>query len=409
MGGSAREGRSAPRSDYVRSVLYRDNIVLRRTFRYRIYPTRGQERLLTEQLCFTRELYNAALEQRIAAYRLTGRWPSHLEQSREFTKLRRECPQWLPPGMSRSAQQYALRRLELAFRGFLRRARAGQKSGFPRFKGPGRWDTLSAQWGNGAALRDEQSRVYWAGVGLVKVNQHRPIPEGAQRKVVSVRRQGRHWFVCVEVLIPRPAPLPRTGRMVGIDLGITTFAALSTGELVEGPRAQRSGEARVARLQREISRKKHGSKRRRKAAQRLAHARMREARVRRDHHFKVAVSLVEEFDLIAIERLNVMGLISGTLAKDCQDAAWGQFTSIVSDKAEEAGRTLVFVNPKHTSQLCSGCGQTVTKTLSERWHSCSHCGLQLDRDVNAARNVLRLGASQQLRRCGVPHGDGSPC
>lgn len=369
--------------------------MLRRTYKYRLYPTTRQEQVLLEHLHFTRELYNAGLEQRIVAYRLTGRSPSHLEQSRELTLLRRECPQLVPKGMSRSAQQFALRRLEFAFQGFFRRLRAGQKRGFPRFKSAMRWDMLATQYGKGAALRDDLSRVYWAGVGNVKVKQHRPIPVGAQRKVVSIKRQGRHWFACIEVLFPKPRPLPRTRKVVGIDLGIETFAALSTGELIEGPRAQRRAEAKVATLQRELARKRTESKRRRKAVRRLARARLREARVRRDHHFKVARSLVIRFDVIAIEALNVRGLVGGRLAKDCRDAAWGQFTSILADKAEEAGRILVLVNPRGTSRVCSGCQRTVAKTLSERRHLCSHCGLQLNRDINAARNVLRLGVSQQ--------------
>ena len=124
--------------------------MLRRTFKYRLYPTRRQERLLLDQLRFTRELYNAALEQRIAAYRLTGRAPSHLEQSKEFTALRVEAPELLPEGMSRSSQQYALRRLDLAFQGFFRRLRSSQKPGFPRFKGAHRWNTLSCQTTRGA-------------------------------------------------------------------------------------------------------------------------------------------------------------------------------------------------------------------------------------------------------------------
>ena len=137
--------------------------------------------------------------------------------------------------------------------------------------------------------------------------------------------------------------------------------------------------------------------RRRKAAQQLAAARLKETRVRRDHQFKLAKRLTDEFDLICIEDLNVKGLADSFLAKDCRDAAWGQFARILADKAEEAGRQLVRVNPRNTSQMCSGCGAPPAerKTLSIRTHECGECGLTLDRDVNAARNILRLGASQQ--------------
>lgn len=296
--------------------------------------------------------------------------------------------------MSRSAQQYAFRRLDLAFQGFFRRLKAGARPGFPRFKGERRWDTLRTQYGWGAALRDDISRVYWQGVGHVKVKLHRAIPENAERKIVSIRRQGRHWYACIEVLLPKPDALPATGKVVGLDLGITTFAALSTGELIAGPRAQRCSEQRVARLQREIARKQNGSRRRRESVERLARIRLKEALIRRDHHFKVAHSLVERFDLICVEDLAVKGLADSKLAKDVRDQAWAQFTGILADKAEEAGRSLVLVDPKNTSQMCSGRGRIAPKRLSVRTHSCE-CGLDLDRDVNAARNILRLGASQQ--------------
>jgi putative transposase len=371
--------------------------VLRRTFKYRLYPTRRQELLLFEQLRFTRELYNAALEQRISAYKLAGKGISHLAQSREFTALRAECPEWLPEGMSRSAQQYTLRRLDLAFQGFYRGLKRGEKPGFPRFKGANRWDTLSCQYGKGFKLREDISRVSWAGVGNVKVKLHRQIPEGADSKKGEIKRQGRHWYVCVEALIAKPEPLAKTGESVGVDVGITSFAALSTGEIVKGPRAQRKAEARVADLSRALARKRRGSNRRRRAAAAVARARLKEARVRRDHQFKLAHRLVSEFDVICLEDLNVKGLADSTLAKDVRDAAWGQLTRILTDKAEEAGRSLVLVNPRNTSQQCSGCGNVpdVSKKLSIRTHQCGECGLTLDRDVNAARNILWLGGSQQ--------------
>lgn len=392
--------------------------MLRRTFKYRLYPTRRQERLLLAQLQFTRNLYNAALAQRIWCWRDHGRSISYLEQSRELTKLRRDCPECLPHAMSRSAQQYALRRLDRAFEDFFRRLKTGQKPGFPRFKGVRRWDTLQAQYGKGAALRDA-GRLYWQGVGHVKAKVHRPIPEHAERKVVSLKRQGRCWYACVEVTAAKPKSLPATGEAVGVDLGITTFATLSTGEFIEGPRAQRRAEKRVARIQRDVARKQKGSNRRRKAVERLARARLHEARVRRDHHFKTARSLVERYDVVCIEDLHVKGLADSILAKDVRDQAWGQFARILADKAEEAGRLVVLVNPKNTSQICSGCERLVPKALGVRTHACS-CGLTLDRDVNAARNILRLGASQQPRsaaessstgragRAGSPHRKTSP-
>jgi putative transposase len=368
--------------------------VLRRAYKYRIYPTVRQEQLLAAQLSFTRGLYNAALEQRIASYKRRGRSVSYLEQSREFTGLRRECPDLFPAGMSRSSQQFALRRIDRAFRGFFRRVHHGQKPGFPRFKSVNRWNTLQAQHKNGSVFRPGMRRLDWSGVGSIKVRVHRPIPPLAELKVVTLKRRGRKWYASIDVLLPTPKPLPRTDRAVGIDLGITKFAALSTGELVDGPRTQRHAETRVAELQRCIARKQKGSRRTRKAVESLAATRHKEALVRRDHHFKLAHSLVCRFDIICIEALDIKPLADSTLAKDVRDQGWRQFMDILADKAEEAGRQIVFVNPRNTTQMCSNCTRIVPKDRGERMHSCS-CGLILDRDVNAARNVLRLGASQR--------------
>ena len=313
-------------------------------------------------------------------------------------------------GMSRSTQQFALRRLDQAFQGFVRRVKNGQKAGFPRFKSAKRWNTLQAQYGYGTAVRENLQRLHWVGVGNIKVRLHRPIPEHAELKAVTLKRLHRQWYACIEMTLPTPTPLPPTNHSVGVDLGITNFAALSTGELVAGPRAHRRAEARVAQLQRRIAWKQEGSKRRRQAIESLARARLKEARVRRDHHFKVANSLVRRFDVICLEDLNIRTLADSTLAKDVRDQAWGQFVNILGDKAEEAGRLLVVVNPKNTTQMCSNCTQIVPKERGERVHSCS-CGLVVDRDVNAARNILRLGASRQRtlaaefhpRRIGVAH------
>ena len=369
--------------------------MLRRTFKYRLYPTGRQEQILLEQLRFSCALYNAALEQRIAAYRMTGHSPSYLSQSRELTELRRECP-WLPDGMSRSTQQFVLRRVDFAFAAFFRRARARCNPGFPRYKSARRWDTLQCQSGKGARLFESQRKLHWQGAGLVRLNLHRPIPDSATLTRISIKRDGRRWYGCIEVVLPTPKALPRTGLRVGIDLGIGVFAALSTGEVVAGPRAERKGARRIASLQRQVSRKQKGSKRRRKAVGRLASARRHQQDARRDHHFKVAHSLVERFDSIFLEHLNVQALANSWLAKDVRDQAWAQFVRILSDKAEEAGRQVIRVDPANTSQMCSDCGRIVSKTLRERKHSCV-CGLELDRDINAARNILRLGASQQRR------------
>ena len=221
--------------------------------------------------------------------------------------------------------------------------------------------------------------------------------EGAGRvKQVSVTLQGDgHWyaaFTCERVPLE---PLPRTGKSVGLDVGISTFAALSNGEAIENPRPLRRARLDLERAQRRVSRKKRGSKRRGKARRLLAKKHLKVQRVRKDFHFKTAKNLVETYDLIAMEDLNIKGLAGGMLAKDVHDAAWGQFAQIVSCKASSAGREPIKVNPRGTSQECSACGADVPKALSVRVHHCPPCGYTADRDVNAAQNILTRAMAQK--------------
>lgn len=191
--------------------------------------------------------------------------------------------------------------------------------------------------------------------------------------------------------MPARAPLQATGERVGIDVGITTFATLSNGEQIQGPRSYRRHERRLARLQADLSRCRRGSRRREKRQAQLARAHARIGRIRRDHAHKTARSLVERFDALYLEDLNIKGLARSKLATHVTDQARGSFAGILADKAEEAGRLLVKVDPRGSSQECSGCGAATPKVLAERTHVCTTCGLLCDRDVNAARVIFRRG------------------
>jgi putative transposase len=200
------------------------------------------------------------------------------------------------------------------------------------------------------------------------------------------RRNGR-WYVSILLDRLAPAPLPATGRAVGLDLGIATFAATSDGELILGLRAGRAAAAAVRRAQRRVTRRQKGSRRRRAAAVVLARRREHEAKVRRDHAHKTARSLIERYDTIAVENLNCRGLGRGMLARDCNDQGWSAFVCLLGEKAEEAARRLVLIDSKHTSQECPECGMIAPKTLGQRTHRCA-CGYVADRDVAAARVIL---------------------
>jgi putative transposase len=369
---------------------------VQRTFRYRLSPTPAQERALHGTLDLLRELYNAALQERRDAYRATGQGRSYYDQAADLRDVRALRPEFA--GLHFHLLQDALRRCDRAFHAFFRRCKAGEAPGYPRFKGRDRYRTFTfpdAANGNGAKLCAGGKRLRLTGIGNLKIKLHRPY-EG-RLKQISVTRDGDgHWYACLVCEDVPIKPLESTGRQVGIDLGITTFADLSDGGKVENPRPLESARVEVLRAQRRVSRRQRGSNRRRKAVKVLAgkHARVR--RVRRDFHHKTAYQLVHNYDRIGIEDLHVQGLARGMLAKQVHDAAWAEFTEILAAKAECAGRDLVKVEPRGTSQECSACHAEVRKTLAVRIHDCPHCGFSADRDHNAARNIEhRLGRSRR--------------
>ena len=362
-----------------------------RVYRYRIYPTRAQDVALRETLYRLRELYNAALQHRRDAYRKSGATVSAYDQMRELAGVREVRPEYA--SIHTHLLQDAITRLDRAYRAFFRRVKAGETPGFPRFKGRGRYRTFTfkdAANHNGVRLLAGGKRVKLAGIGNVKVKLHRPVEGRIKQASVSLDGDG-HWYIafaCVDV----PArPLPPLDTRVGIDVGITTFAALSDGTMVDNPRPYEMAQRSLATAQRRVSRRKRGSERRRKAVELLAKQSARVQRVRLDFHHKTAHAIVQRFGSIAVEDLNVKGLARMRLAKQVHDAGWAQFTTILEAKAESAGREFYRVDPRGTSQECSGCQERVPKGLHVRVHACPHCGLVLDRDVNAAVNVQARG------------------
>src|SRR6266568_7635033 len=366
---------------------------VRRTFKYRAYPTAVQAEALHSQVNEACRLYNAALDERRSAWRMNGISLGYYEQANQLKEIRAAGDLGVA---NFSACQDALRRVNKTFTAFFRRVTAGEQSpGYPRFRSRLRYDSLTwPSWGDGCGLRSS-GRLYLHGVGDLKLKWHRPLPADAQIKTVTAKRAAERWYVCFSVEMPDPQPLPASDLAVGIDVGLTTFAVLSDGSEIANPRHFRAGERRLRLAQRKLARRKQRSRRRLKARQELARLHRHVAKQRRDFHHKTAHALVQAHGLIAVEDLNVKGLAGSILAKSVHDAGWSQFISIVSDKAAEAGRALVKVNPAGTTQACSGCGEHVPKTLSERWHSCA-CGLSIGRDLNAALNILHRALAQGL-------------
>ena len=371
------------------------------TYKYRLYPTNAQARALDFLLWQGRNLYNAALEQRITAYKERGASVRYPEQWAHFRAIRHEQPDRLGQ-LNASCIQQLLRRLDKAFTAFFRRLKHGETPGFPRFKGRDRFHSLEFKHGDGCKLRlGERVLFYVQNVGELKVKFHRSLPEGAQIQHVVVKRTGHKWYVCLQLELADMIPPVHTGERVGIDVGLLSLLALSNGETVDNPRWLRHALAQLRTAQRRLSRRQKGSQRRRKAARLVAGLHERVTNQRRDFWHKLTHRLADTYRVIAIEDLSLAFMTHNEhLALSAHDAALGEFRQLLTYKAEKAGSVVVAVNPRNTSQVCSGCGAVVPKELPVRTHECPHCFLVLDRDVNAARNILslaleRLGLSRQ--------------
>lgn len=374
---------------------------------------RADQRRLAEALGRCRTLYNAALEQRIEAYRKQRRTLTFYDQCKELTELRKSDQDYAK--MDATMQRLtSLRRLDLAFKAFFRRCKSGEKPGFPRFRGRDRFDTLvfgTSGWKlDGAKLKVR-------GCGWFRVA-NLPHRDGTFKGLRLVQKAGR-WWAHVLVDIGQAPVVKPSLHGVGVDVGIKTFAMMSDGSRIEHPRFLRRDLEKLSELQRKVSSKKRGSRRRAKAKESLGRLHARIANRRHDFIHQSARRVVDRADGFAVEALDVRGMTAkdGDASKQARglrrgimDSAWGMFLHVLACKAEEAGKPFVRVDPKGTTQRCSRCGSLVRKTLRDRVHDCTACGLRMDRDLNAALNIYNLGqrladdhglgASQEMEVCG---------
>ncbi len=376
-------------------------MLTRKAFKYRLSPTRQQQQALLWTLARCRELYNAALQERRDAWRMGQVSLHYYDQAMQLPTIKQDRPEYA--NIHSQVLQDVLRRVDKAFQGYFRRLKAGQKPGYPRFQGRHHYDSFTYPQA-GFALAGE--RLTLSKVGDLKVRLHRPMQ--GQVKTCTIKREGEHWYVTFACEV-EAEPLPPCDEAVGIDLGLLHFATLSTGETIENPRHYRRGQKKLARAQQKLSRCKRGSHRRERARRAVARAHRTIRNRRRDFLHKAARSLVNRYGVIVLEDLKMLTmskapepkpdpansgayLPNGASAKaglnrSLLDAGWGQFQALCVAKAASAGRQVVVVDPCMTSQRCSSCGTIAKKDLSERWHSCS-CGCELDRDHNAAINIL---------------------
>ncbi|MGW4561566.1 RNA-guided endonuclease InsQ/TnpB family protein [Streptomyces sp. NPDC004561] len=388
-----------------------------RAYKFLMRPTVGQQGALAEMLRDHCSLYNGALQERRDAYRHSSKTSiKYGQQSAQLKDIRSFDPErqgrW-----SFSSQQTTLRRLDKAFAAFFGRVKAGEAPGYPRFRSGKRFDIVDfPKDGDGcrwdATPHDPVTRVRLQGVGHVRVHQHRPVV--GKVKTISVKREGRRWYVILTAEQTQPERLATTGSVVGVDMGIANFLADSNGEFVPNPRHGARAAARLEAAQQALSRCKRGSKRRRKAVERVARLHRKVRRQRLDHAHKTALGLIREHDFIAHEDLKIRNmskspapkpdpdqpgnwLPNGATAKaglnrSIADAGWGVFLAILAAKAEGAGRQVIAVDPRNTSRRCPECRHTAkeNRPTQEQFH-CVSCGHNAHADTVAAINVLRAG------------------
>ena len=358
-----------------------------KTMKFRLKPTKKQARLLENQLEECRLLYNHFLADRKEAWEERQEPLSYYGQKATLPQLKAYCPA-LSKVHSQVLQDVSMR-IDLAFKAFFRRCKAGEEPGYPRFRGYGRYDSMTfPQYGSGCQLTDGTLKL--SKVGAVRVVQHRPL-EGIPKTCTIRRRSTGKWYVTIACEVDTQ-PLPSTGESVGIDMGLLSFATLSTGESTPCPKFLRTDEHDLKRTQRKLSAAPKGTPERRKRRKIVGRVHERIANRRHNFAHQESRKIVNRFDIIAVEDLSVNQMVHNhCLAKSIHDAAWSQFTANLTYKAAYAGKRVIAVNPAYTSQDCSQCRHRQKKTLAERIHHCVCCGLTLDRDHNAALNIKRLG------------------
>ena len=384
-------------------------MIIKRTYKYRIYPTKSQCTCLENQFSMCRHLYNWALEDRIWFYQVHGISLSLYDQINELPVLKSQRP-WFKSVHSHVLQN-VLRRLDVSYKNFFRDP---GNVGFPKFKKYKQWQSITYHQ---YLSRPDGGKIRASKIGDIKIQYHRVIPESAKIKTMTIKKEAGKWFVCFSVEQDQHIELKQTPvNFLGIDLGLIDFYYDSDGDHVSAPRYLRKSERKLAKLQKKLSKAKKRSKRYKKLLKALQKCHYRIKCQRSDFLHKTANNLLDKIDFLVFENLNIKNMTrkpapkkdpnsekflpngasaKSGLNKSISDAGWFQFLTLLKYKAETLGKQLVGVNPAYTSQTCSGCGKIFKKALSVRTHKCPHCGLVLNRDHNAAINILRLGLQSQ--------------
>lgn len=370
-----------------------------KAFVFRLYPSKDQRTRLQAVRQTCRHFYNDCLRERKEAYEGRGETITTAAQMRKVKVEKDTSPYALD--IHSHILQGVVADLDKAFQAFFRRVKAGQKPGYPRSRGRNRFAGFGfKEYGNG--FKVDGRRLKLSGIGRIAVRWHRAV-EGTIKTARIYSRAGK-WFVAFACAVERPEPLPGVGQAIGVDVGLLRLATLSNGEGVENPRWYRNIQRQLRVIQRRVARRKLGGSNRRKAVGQLQRLMAKVADTRKDFLKKFVADLVSRFDLIVLEDLRIKDMVRGHFAKSILDAGWGYLVDHLTHKAENAGRVVALVDPAYTSKTCSGCGVLFEPLkLSDRWVSCE-CGVSLDRDHNAALNILSRGPGQGLWMPSSPPG-----
>jgi len=361
---------------------------MKKTFQYRIFPTKRQSKVLLKTLETCRIVYNDFLRERKDNWEKHKKSTSMYDQQSGLTK-KKKSNHFLKEVHSQVLQNIAVR-IDLAFQAFFRRIKKGEKPGYPRFKGKGKYDSITyPQYPSGCSLKNNRLQI--SKIGEIKIGLHRPL-EGTIKTTTIKKTPTGKWFVCFSCIDVPCKKYPKTTKKIGIDVGLTSFAIFDNGNKIENPRFFKTDEKSLSKIQSKRDKLPKGSSERNKLNKVVCRIHERIFNRRKNFIFQEAHKIVKEYKTIYIENLEINKMKENNrLSKSISDVAWGMFLDRLSCKAEEAGRQLIKVNPAYTSQNCSSCGNRVSKKLSDRVHHCFHCGLKIDRDINAAKNIKRLG------------------
>ncbi len=368
-------------------------VKMKRAYKYRAYPSKEQQEKLNRQMFLSKQLYNLLLEKSQQHFKDYGKTFTKYDMNKWITSLKRENPE-LKEVHSQVLQNVA-DRVSKAYQNFFRRVKERKKGkkikvGYPRFK-----SFVSSLTYPQYLQKIEKRRITLSKVGRINFVNHRDI-EGRIKACAIKKTKSGEWYITISTEKEDTPPFTNGKSVAGIDLGLADYATISDGTKIPNPNPAKEFKEKSARLQKEISRRKKGGKNRIKSIQKFAHLSEHIARKREDYLHKVSTNLVNSYSFIAYEELKVANMVKNhRFARGIQDASWTQFIQMLCYKAESAGCRVVGVNPRNTSKTCSECGNVQDMPLSQRTFHCQRCGMTMDRDINAAINILKRATEGQ--------------